>query len=172
VKPGPQVVVAVGVGYLLGRTRKMRLALMIAAAGATGKLGVGPRQLLQQGFKQLAASPELGKITETVRGDLLDAAKSAAITAASGRIESLNSRLQDQVSAPTKRRRSKEAEEPDDEGDEGYAEADEVDEYDDEDDLEDESDEEPKASGRRSRQSSTRQARGASTRSPVRRARR
>ncbi|MFF5992712.1 hypothetical protein [Prauserella flavalba] len=72
----------------------MRLALMIAAAGATGRLGGTPRELLQQGVKRLAASPELGKITESVRGELLDAARSAAMTAASSRIDSLNDRLQ------------------------------------------------------------------------------
>ncbi|PXY23527.1 hypothetical protein [Prauserella endophytica] len=93
-KGGAQVAAAVGAGYLLGRTRKMRLALMIAAAGATGKLGGAPRELLQQGVKRLAASPELSKITDSVRGDLVDAARSAAMAAASSRIDSLNDRLQ------------------------------------------------------------------------------
>lgn len=34
---GAKVAMAVGAGYLLGRTRKMRVALMLAAAGITGK---------------------------------------------------------------------------------------------------------------------------------------
>lgn len=170
-KPAPHVVVAVGIGYLLGRTRKMRLALMIAAASATGKFG-GTRQLLQQGVKRLAASPELGKITDSVRGELLESAKSAAIAAASGRIESLNSRIQDQISMPHKSRRGEDTDEPEPDDEE----FDEVDEYEDEDEGADEDEqpeEEPTPSRRVSSQpSGTRQARGASGKSPVQRARR
>ena len=81
----------VAIGYVLGRTRKMRLALMIA--GATGVAG-SPRQLVERGVKQLASVPEVGKLTTIARGQLLDAAKTAAMTAASSRIDALNERLQ------------------------------------------------------------------------------
>jgi hypothetical protein len=91
---GAQTAAALAAGYFLGRTRKMRLALMIAAAGATGKLGTGPRELVQQGVKRLSESAEFSKITESVRGELLDAAKSAATAAATNRIGALNERLQ------------------------------------------------------------------------------
>ncbi|RJQ83839.1 hypothetical protein [Amycolatopsis panacis] len=93
-KSGARVALAIGAGYLLGRSKKMRLALMIAAAGATGRVGTSPGKLLQNGLKQLASSPELGKLTDLAREELLGAAKSAAVTAASSRIESLNERLQ------------------------------------------------------------------------------
>jgi Mg-chelatase subunit ChlI len=167
VKAGPQVVVAVGLGYLLGRTKKMRLALMIAAASAGGKLGVSPRQLLQQGYKRLAASPEMGKITESLRGELLDAAKSAAMTAATGRIESLNERLQDQLSAPGKRRRKDEdADDAPEEDD--VQDAEDADDYD-EDDYEDE---EPEDEGSSRKRSSSNGKQPRASRSPVRRARR
>lgn len=92
-KSQARLAVGVGIGYLLGRTRKMRLALMIAAAGATGAVG-SPRQLVQRGLKQLGTSPELSKLTEATRGQLLTAAKTAAVTAASSRIDALNERLQ------------------------------------------------------------------------------
>jgi hypothetical protein len=82
---------------LLGRTKKMRLALTLAAAGATGAAG-SPRALLQRGLKQLGSSPELGELTKVARGQLVGAAKSAAITAASGRIDALNERLQNKPS--------------------------------------------------------------------------
>lgn len=164
-KPGPQVVVAVGIGYLLGRTKKMRLALMIAAAGATGKMGVGPRQLLQQGYKRLAASPELGKITDSLRGELLDAAKAAAMTAATGKIESLNDRLQDQLSVPGKSKRGK-AEEPEED------EAEDLDDYDeDEDEYEEEEPEDEESAESRS-SGNGKQPKARASRSPVRRARR
>ncbi|MFI7673869.1 hypothetical protein [Actinophytocola sp. NPDC049390] len=81
----------VAIGYLLGRTRKMRLALMVA--GVTGAAGT-PRQLVQRGLKQLGSVPEVGKLTTLARGQLVDAAKTAAVTAASSRIDALNERLQ------------------------------------------------------------------------------
>lgn len=80
----------VGAGYLLGRTRKMRLALMIA----TGTLGGSARQLLRRGLTELGATEELGKLTDLARDELVKAAKSAAVSAASGRIDALNERLQ------------------------------------------------------------------------------
>ncbi|MDV7355358.1 hypothetical protein R4282_20385 [Rhodococcus oxybenzonivorans] len=89
-----QVALAVGAGYMLGRTHKMKMALMLAAAGATGRFPGGPRVLLERGTKMLASSPEVAKIGESVRGELLNAARAAAVTAASQRIDSLNSRLQ------------------------------------------------------------------------------
>ena len=91
---GARVALGVGAGYLLGRTRKMRLALMLAAAGANGKVGGGPRKLLQEGVSRLGSSSEVRELTESVRGDLLTAAKAAAMTAASSRIDALSDRLQ------------------------------------------------------------------------------
>jgi hypothetical protein len=84
----------VAIGYLLGRTRKMRLALMVA--GATGAVGT-PRQLVERGLRQLASVPEVGKLTTVARGQLVDAARTAAMTAASSRIDALNERLQAKV---------------------------------------------------------------------------
>ncbi|WP_230425067.1 hypothetical protein [Prauserella cavernicola] len=167
----------------------MRLALMIAAAGATGKFGAAPRELLQQGVKRLAASPELSKITDSVRGELLDAARSAAVTAASSRIDSLNDRLQDRITNPVRGTRGQDenGEQP---ADDDYIDADEepVDDSVESDNGEvsevsdePEADEEPEPPRRRnapatrstqsrsSRSRATTQARSASGRAPVRR---
>ncbi|AII03374.1 hypothetical protein [Rhodococcus opacus] len=89
-----QMAAAIGAGYLLGRTRRMKLALMLAGAGTTGRFRGGPRELLTLGTKMLANSPEVAKLGDTVRGELLGAAKAAAVTAASQRIDSLSNRLQ------------------------------------------------------------------------------
>ena len=88
-----QVALAVGAGYMLGRTHRMKMALMLAAAGATGRFPGGPRDLLERGTKMLASSPEFAKISDSVREELVSAAKAAAVTAASQRINSLNNRL-------------------------------------------------------------------------------
>ncbi|MGO4618183.1 hypothetical protein AB4305_32405 [Nocardia sp. 2YAB30] len=94
VKAGARIAVGVGVGYFLGRTRKMRLALSLAGAVLARRSSGGPQELLQRGTSLISSSPELAEITETVRGELLGAARAAAVTAASHGIDSLNSRLQ------------------------------------------------------------------------------
>ena len=90
-----QMALAVGAGYMLGRTKKMKLALMLAAGGASRQFpSGGSLGLLNEGRKLLADSPEVAKLGKTVRHELLNAAKTAAVTAASQRIDSLNTRLQ------------------------------------------------------------------------------
>lgn len=91
-KPG-QVTAAVGIGYLLGRTKKMRLAMMIAAAGAISRLGSNPPQLLRRGYQELADIPEVGELADNVRGGLAGAAKSAAVAVATTTVRSLNAKL-------------------------------------------------------------------------------
>lgn len=88
-----QVALAVGAGYMLGRTHKMKAALMLAAAGATGRYPGGPRDLLQRGARVLADSPEVARLGESIRGELMQAARAAAVTAASQRIDSFSDRL-------------------------------------------------------------------------------
>ncbi|MEU0485081.1 hypothetical protein ABZ260_38620 [Streptosporangium sp. NPDC006013] len=91
-----RMALAVAGGYLLGRG-KYRLAAVLAVAGLTGHLRAGKGDLLQQGLKMLTSSPEVEKIIENVRGDLLDAGKDAARAAVSKQIDSLSSRLHDRA---------------------------------------------------------------------------
>src|SRR6185312_3526416 len=79
---GGKVALAVGAGYLLGRTRKMRVALMLAAAGITGKFPGSPTQLVAHGLKSLGASADVSQLSQQLRGELLDAARAAALAAA------------------------------------------------------------------------------------------
>jgi hypothetical protein len=78
VKCGVRVALGVAGGYLLGRTKKMKLAMMLGGIAAGG----GPGQLLAQGAKLLGQSPELGQFNDEIRGRLLDAAKAAAVAVA------------------------------------------------------------------------------------------
>lgn len=94
-KTGARVAVAIGAGYVFGRTRKMRLAMMAAAASATGILANPPREVVERLMRRALSSPEINEISESVRGDLAGAAKSAAFSAATSRIEALNQRLRD-----------------------------------------------------------------------------
>src|SRR5260221_10124019 len=93
---GTQTAVAVGVGYVLGRRRKMRMTTMLAVAAATGGLGGVGGAALRRGMKKLGptealgkVSPQLGEIVDTVRGDLLDAGKAAAVAVATNPIRAL-----------------------------------------------------------------------------------
>jgi hypothetical protein len=79
-------------GYLLGRTKKMKLALMLGGMAAGRRAG-GPGELLAQGSKLLERSPELAALTDQVRGRLLDAGKGAAMAAAARQVESLTDRV-------------------------------------------------------------------------------
>ncbi|WP_433597540.1 hypothetical protein ACQPXH_17190 [Nocardia sp. CA-135953] len=53
-----------------------------------------PSELLERGTSLLKSSPELTQISDTVKGELVGAVRSAAVTAASNRIDALNARLQ------------------------------------------------------------------------------
>jgi hypothetical protein len=101
-----QAALAVGAGYLLGRTHKTKLALGLAAMAATGKFGGVSGQLIKRGTKLIGStdalgklSPQLTEVTDLIRGDLVDAGKAAALTAVRGRIDRLSDRIQDQADA-------------------------------------------------------------------------
>jgi hypothetical protein len=101
---GTQAALALGVGYVLGRRRKMRMTTVLAAAAATGGLGGLGGAALRRGVKMLGSTealgkvaPQLGELADTVRGDLLSAGKAAATAAVSNRIESLTDSLHDRA---------------------------------------------------------------------------
>ncbi|RZL76892.1 MAG: hypothetical protein EOP32_27085 [Rhodococcus sp. (in: high G+C Gram-positive bacteria)] len=119
-----QMALAVGAGYMLGRTHKMKLALMLAGAGASSRFPSGSLGVLGQAGKLLTDSPEVAKLGGAVRKQLMNAAKTAAVTAASHRIDSLNSRLQSggEEAAGGKRSKRRRHEEPEDDYDDEYTE--------------------------------------------------
>ncbi|GAA4619179.1 hypothetical protein GCM10023195_86610 [Actinoallomurus liliacearum] len=94
---GIVVGVAVVVGYLLGRTRKLKLVMTLAAARASGRLGKNSAGLVKQGTELLGSSPEVRTLTETVRGRLLQAGKAAAVAAVNSQIDALSDRLQERT---------------------------------------------------------------------------
>jgi hypothetical protein len=103
-KAGAQAALALGVGYVLGRRRKLRLTTMLAAAAATGGAGSLGGVAFRRGLKMLSSAgalgdlgPQLGEIAETVRGDLVDAGKAAALAAVNERIGSLSDTLHDRA---------------------------------------------------------------------------
>ena len=103
-KKASNVALAIGAGYLLGRKRKGRLALVLAGAAATGKLGGVATQAIKRGGSLVGSSeavgnlsPDLGNVMSTVKGDLADAGKAAVRAAAAGRINRLTDSLHERA---------------------------------------------------------------------------
>ncbi len=91
-KCGARVALGVAGGYFLGRTKKMKLALMLAG-WAAGRQAGGPGALLGQAKNLLGASPELTHLSDDLRGRLLDAGKGAALAVATRQVEMLTDRV-------------------------------------------------------------------------------
>ena len=88
-----KIAVGVASGYLLGRTKKLKLAITVGSMLAGQRISTSPQGLLKQGQELLDKNPELQKLQEQITGRLFDAAKSAALTTATSRLELLSSSL-------------------------------------------------------------------------------
>nr|WP_191910461.1 hypothetical protein [Microbispora cellulosiformans] len=116
-KDGLKVALAVIAGYYLGRHHKLRFALVLALAILAARLrGEGAAgALLEQVPKILGgAAPDFSKITDRVRGDLVDIGKAAARRATSRQIDTLSDKLHERAEAlrqPRGRGRAAEEEE-------------------------------------------------------------
>lgn len=87
------VPLALGAGYLLGRTHKFRWALILGTAAATGRMSGLPGQAMERGTKVLQSSPELAKMADSAQR-LLEAGRGAVMTAMTSRVESMGQALE------------------------------------------------------------------------------
>src|SRR4051794_15325574 len=81
-----KVAAAIAAGYLLGRTKKLRLAITVGGLLAGKRIATDPRELVQQALGVIEKNPELSKLSDQVRGRLVDAGKEAAVAAASSQL--------------------------------------------------------------------------------------
>jgi hypothetical protein len=102
-KGSTRAAVALGVGYMLGRQRKLRTATVMAVATAVGGTSVSGLAM-RRGAKMLADSgvmdkvpAQVGDLVDTVRGDLLLAGKGAATAVVTSRIDALTDSLHDRA---------------------------------------------------------------------------
>ncbi|MFI2783021.1 hypothetical protein [Streptomyces sp. ALB3] len=151
-------------GYLLGRTKKAKLAIGFGMFLAGKKLSLDPKQL----GRMLAESPLLGTVNDQVRKELVGATKTAATNALTQRATGL---------ADSLRKRTQELEDPsgtqerDDEDDEDDSAEEDLDARDDEesedsrdsDDSDDSDDEEKQAPRRRTAKKTAKSAGGAAS---------
>ncbi len=141
-----RVATAVAAGYVLGRFKKMRMAVMVGSALANDNVRQSALNLVKQGGGRFSAPSGASKtLTQQIGSKLLDAGKAAAIAAAASRVDSFS----DRIAARSESMRGEETDEDeaadeDYEGDEPVDETDEVDEPTDEaDDIDEYADEEP-----------------------------
>ena len=80
-------------GYLLGRTKKLRLAITVGSMLAGQRVATNPIGLIKQASELIDKNPELAKIQQRVTGELMQAARSAALSSATNRVDSWNDRL-------------------------------------------------------------------------------
>ncbi|MFE2157179.1 hypothetical protein ACFW9M_05115 [Streptomyces lydicus] len=101
--------VALAGGYVLGRTKKAKLAIGLGMYLAGKKLNLDPKQL----GKLVANSPVLGPLNDQVRRELVDATKSAATSALTQRMSGLADSLHERTLDLRDAGGDAEAEEPD-----------------------------------------------------------
>ncbi|MEN3611007.1 hypothetical protein AAH979_15800 [Plantactinospora sp. ZYX-F-223] len=90
-----QIAVGAGVGYLVGRHRKLGLVAVLGGAAVAGRLS-GDRRLLRRGAKLLGDSSELGRIAG-LGAPLLSATRAAATSAVTRRIDSVSAGLRERT---------------------------------------------------------------------------
>lgn len=80
-------------GYLLGRTKKAKMAIGLGMVLAGKKLDLNPQRLA----KLVANSPVIGQLSDQVRKDLVDGTKSALTSAVTQRADSIADSLHERT---------------------------------------------------------------------------
>ncbi|HEY6935494.1 MAG TPA: hypothetical protein VI452_19040, partial [Marmoricola sp.] len=86
---------ALAAGYVLGRFKKLRLALIVGSALANKNVRTSGLGLLQQGAGRLTSSPQGQELSRQITDQLLQAGKAAAMTMASSGVDRLSDQLQE-----------------------------------------------------------------------------
>lgn len=92
---------AVAGGYLLGRTKKAKLAFAVGSYFMGRRSGPSPARLLSQGLGGLGRAPQIQELTDRVRGELLTATRSAFTSAANRGLAGLADSLRERTDALT-----------------------------------------------------------------------
>jgi hypothetical protein len=100
------VVGALAGGYVLGRTRKAKVAFALVTYLAGRRFNLAPQQLATEGMRQLRENPRFAELREQIQGELMTAVRSAVSASADRRFASL---------AETLRKRGAQGKPPEDE---------------------------------------------------------
>ncbi|MET8767570.1 DNA primase [Streptomyces sp. NPDC004658] len=89
---------AVGAGYLLGRTKKLKMALAVGSVVAGKKLNISPKMLAEVVNQQLKNNPQFKEIGDQLRQDLRGVGKAASGAMVERQMNSLADRLHGRTS--------------------------------------------------------------------------
>lgn len=112
---------AIGAGYLLGRTRKLKMAVAVGGLVAGRKLNLGPRAVADLVSQQLRDNPQFKELGDQLRGDLRGIGKAASGALVERQLDSLADRLHGRTAemrdrltgaGPRERAGAEDAEEP------------------------------------------------------------
>jgi cobalamin biosynthesis protein CobT len=145
---------AIGAGYVLGRTKKMKLAVAVGSLVAGKKMNLSPKGVADLVSGQLKNNPQFKEIGDQLREDLRGVGKAASgalverqVDALADRLHGRTARVHDQLAGVVPDSGSEDSE--DDERAEDSQNADDADDTEDADDYEgaedEESQEEPEA---------------------------
>src|SRR5687768_10905096 len=90
---------ALAAGYVLGRTKKGKLAIGVASVLA-GQGLLSPKELVNRALRMASESPQAAQLVDQVRGELMDAARAALSATADRQLGALADSLQQRISAP------------------------------------------------------------------------
>ncbi|MEU3947588.1 DNA primase [Streptomyces sp. NPDC029526] len=84
---------AIGAGYLLGRTKKLKMAIAVGGLVAGKKLNLSPKMVGELVSQQLRNNPQFKEIGDQLRGDLRGVGKAASGAMIERQLDSLADRL-------------------------------------------------------------------------------
>jgi hypothetical protein len=93
---------ALAAGYVLGRTKKGKLAIG-AASVLAGQGLLSPRELIIRGLRKASESPQAAQLLTQLRGELVDSARSALSATADRRLGALADSLEQRTSSLVKK---------------------------------------------------------------------
>ncbi|MBR8638774.1 DNA primase [Streptomyces tuirus] len=113
---------AMGAGYLLGRTRKLKMAMAVGGLVAGKKLNLSPRMVAELLQQQLRNNPQFKEIGDQLREDLRGVGKAASgamverqLDAFADRLHGRTTQMRDQLSGAVPGGRGAEADDAEDE---------------------------------------------------------
>ncbi|MGZ0146060.1 hypothetical protein ACXJJ3_03215 [Kribbella sp. WER1] len=168
-----KIAAAVASGYLLGRTKKLRMAVIVGGLLAGKRIAMDPQAIAGQLTDLVERNPELSRLSDEVRGKLLHAGREAAVAAAGHGLNRVSDSIHDRtdrlLSGGSRAESDDEydAEEPDeDEYEDDYEDEDDGEDVD-TDEADDEADDtrERRRSGRKSTAASTSKRSGSTSHS-------
>ena len=64
-----KIMLGVGAGYLLGRTKRLKLAITVGSMLAGQRVATNPQAVLRQLNELIEKNPELAKLQDRVKGE-------------------------------------------------------------------------------------------------------